>query len=52
MPNPFDANPDELIANLDLYVDTVYEGLKSWFMVMPAGDPSSTTRGFKLPMSA
>ncbi len=38
MPQPFEASPDQLAANLNEFVDAVYESLESSSLVMPRGD--------------
>ena len=35
---PFEATPEELTADLDGFVDTVFANLESEFLVMPRGD--------------
>ncbi|MCW3054974.1 MAG: hypothetical protein JWN14_4144 [Chthonomonadales bacterium] len=37
MPQPFEVSADELRANIDEFVDEVYGGLESSFLVMPRG---------------
>jgi len=38
MPLPFEATPEQLAVNLDVYVDAVYRGLSSGFIAMPKGE--------------
>src|SRR4051812_12835859 len=37
MPLPFDASFEAIEGNLDAYVDSVFDGLRSEFMTMPKG---------------
>ena len=37
MPFPFEATPDDLAANIEPYVDSLYRELSSAFMAMPKG---------------
>jgi hypothetical protein len=37
MPQPFEVSAEELLADIDLFVDEVYAGLESSFLVMPRG---------------
>ncbi len=40
MPQPYESSAEELAANIDGFVDAVYESLESSFLVMPRGDSS------------
>lgn len=37
MPQPFEASPEELEQNIDIFVDSVYADLQSSFLVLPKG---------------
>lgn len=38
MPSRFEATPEQLAADIDVYVDAVYSGLSSAFFAMPKGE--------------